>query len=235
MEVVIIMTGKLGPYELNTIITGDARILAESIPDNSVDLIFTDPEYDKIEDYEWLARTAARILKPDSACLVWCGIGYLDLAMEALKTNLAYRWQGVWYISNGMKRADMGFCNYSPFLWMEKGRSKTVKPVGDIAMVAIPDPGNARSHQNHKWEKQIGVIKRYLEAFTHSGDTVVDFFTGSATIPAVAKILGVNYWACEIDPATATRARKRVLLTQAPLFTMPQPAQLMLDESGKVW
>jgi DNA modification methylase len=218
----------LGPYALNSIITGDARELAQAIPDNSVDLIFTDPVYQNIEDYAWLAETAARVLKPDRACLVWCGIGFLDLTIEALKTRLAYRWQGIWYISNGMKRADMGFCNYSPFLWMEKGRSKPFKPVADIAMVAIPDPGNARNHQNHKWEKQIGVIKRYLEAFACSGSTVVDFFTGSATIPVVCKMLGLDYWACEIDPPTADRARQRVEMTQPPLFVM-QPEQAVMS------
>ena len=37
----------LGPYDLNTIITGDARELAKAIPDESVDLIFTDPVYDR--------------------------------------------------------------------------------------------------------------------------------------------------------------------------------------------
>jgi DNA modification methylase len=35
----------LGPYELNTIMTGDARELAKAIPDESVDLLVEDPPY----------------------------------------------------------------------------------------------------------------------------------------------------------------------------------------------
>ncbi|MBU1621856.1 MAG: hypothetical protein KJ604_20565, partial [Gammaproteobacteria bacterium] len=69
----------LGPYLLgpndtpeNGIYTGDARELAEAIPDESVDLIFTDPVYDRIDDYRWLAEAVARVLKQDRACLVWC-------------------------------------------------------------------------------------------------------------------------------------------------------------------
>lgn len=204
-------------------------MLAESIPDNSVDLIFTDPVYSQIEDYEWLAKTAARVLKDDKPCLVWCGIGYLDLSIEALKKHLGYRWQGIWYISNGMKRADMGFCNYSPFLWMEKGRSKSMRQVGDLAMVAIPDPGNARNHQKHKWEKQIGVIQRYLEAFSCPGDTVVDFFTGSGTVPVACQLFNRNFWACEIDPITAEEARDRISIVQPPLL-LPEPIQSALFE-----
>jgi DNA modification methylase len=48
----------LGPYKLGFnsdenvgIYTGDARELSRAIPDESVDLIFTDPVYDRIEDY----------------------------------------------------------------------------------------------------------------------------------------------------------------------------------------
>ena len=39
------MTNILGPYELNTIIMGDSRELAEAIPSESVDLIIADPPY----------------------------------------------------------------------------------------------------------------------------------------------------------------------------------------------
>ena len=43
---------------MNEIITGDARELAKDIPDNSIDLIFTDPPYAKeyIPLYGWLSK-----------------------------------------------------------------------------------------------------------------------------------------------------------------------------------
>ena len=63
---------QIGAYPLNTVIQGDSRELAKSIPDESVDLIFTDPVYENIDDYAWLSETAQRILKPNSACLVFC-------------------------------------------------------------------------------------------------------------------------------------------------------------------
>lgn len=138
---------KLGPYELgpndtpeNGIYTGDARELAKAIPDESVDLIFTDPVYDRIEDYAWLAETAARVLKPDSACLFFYGIGYLPETLNAVNHGkLNYRWQGIWYQSNNMQRADMGFCNYSPFLWLDKGKSKVVTPMEASFTVVVED------------------------------------------------------------------------------------------------
>jgi len=82
------MTAKLGPYDLNTIVTGDARQLAEAIPDESVDLVFTDPVYDRIDDYRWLAETAARVLKVDGHLLTWQNVRYWYAAATQLKVKL---------------------------------------------------------------------------------------------------------------------------------------------------
>ena len=64
---------KLGPYDLDTIVTGDARELAQALPDESIDLIFTDPVYWQIDDYAWLAELAARVLKPGGNVLAYAG------------------------------------------------------------------------------------------------------------------------------------------------------------------
>jgi DNA modification methylase len=207
---------------LNQITTGDARELAERIPDESVDLIFTDPVYERIEDYAWLAATAARVLKPNSAALVFCGIGYLPETLDAMRLGgLHYRWQGLWYQSNNMQRADMGFCNYSPFLWFEKGRSKVVSPTGDVANVPIP---SGKDNHNHRWNKRPELIARYLKAFSRPGALVWEPFAGGGTIPAVCKMHHRNYIAFEIDPATAVAARERVANTQPmhPAFVADQ-------------
>lgn len=78
------MIDRLGPYLLGPnddencgIYTGDARELAREIPDESVDLIFTDPVYDRIDDYKWLAETAARVLNATGHLLAWQGQPWL--------------------------------------------------------------------------------------------------------------------------------------------------------------
>lgn len=43
---------KLGPYELNQIVTGDARELAKAIPDESVSLVMIDPPFG-VRDEDW--------------------------------------------------------------------------------------------------------------------------------------------------------------------------------------
>ena len=65
----------IGPYECCSIITGDARELAKEIPNESVDLIFTDPPYEAsaIPLYKWVSEAAARVLKPSGILLVYLG------------------------------------------------------------------------------------------------------------------------------------------------------------------
>lgn len=212
----------LGPYELNQIYTGDSRLLAESIPDNSIDLIFTDPVYSQIEDYEWLAKTAARVLKDDRACLVFHGIEWTGETINALtKGGLTYRWQFGTLLTGGQSARFMpkGFAKWYSCLWVEKGLSS---PYGHIVDAQI----SKFSQQNsfHCWSKSPDVLGHWLEAFTQPGAIVFDPFTGGGTVPAVCKMLCRDYLAFEIDPATADKARERVFSTQPPLF-VPAPVQ----------
>ena len=47
---------KIGAYEVNQIYNGDSRELINGIPDNLVDLIFTNPVYENVVDYRWLSE-----------------------------------------------------------------------------------------------------------------------------------------------------------------------------------
>jgi len=208
----------------NQIVTGDARVLAPRIPDESIDLIFTDPIYDQIDDYRWLAETAARVLKPDRACLVFCGIGYLPKAIAALGDTLAYRWQFAVMQKSGptypSKRFfHKGFNKWHTCLWYEKGKGDPVRHIVDFII-----SGNDYNNP-HQWYKGVDSYRHWLDRFIDNGSVVFDPFAGGGTIPAVCKQLGRNYIAFEIGPETADLARERVRNTQPPLF-VPEPEQM---------
>ena len=68
---------------LNIFANGDCRELIKNIPDNSVDLILTDPPY-MATNFKWdqeemissdLVNEFFRILKPTGSFYCWCGIG----------------------------------------------------------------------------------------------------------------------------------------------------------------
>jgi len=217
---------QLGPYGIDQIYTGDARELAKAIPDESVDLIFTDPVYQNIDDYRWLAETASRVLKPDRACLVWCGIGYLPGQLSALSEFLSYRWQFAVMQMDGptcpSKRFFYkGFNKWHTCLWMEKGTSVPVQHIVDF-VISRKEQGN-----DHHWRKGTGSYHHWIERFIDSGAIVLDPFCGGGTVPVVCKMLGRHYLAFEIDPAVAERARLRVEQTQPPLFVEPTEQRML--------
>lgn len=198
------------------IVTGDARALARDIPDASVDLIFCDPLYDQIRDYRWLSRTAARILKPSGAILVFYETRSLPQTLTALKSGgLRWRWQFIEYRANEVKirPAPGGRTLYTGLLWFDCGASKPTF-VWDVKTANMNAPAKST---NHIWSKPPATITYYLAAFASPNAVVYDPFCGGGTIPAVCKMLGRHYIASEIDPATAERARERVLNTQPPL------------------
>lgn len=221
----------LGPYLLgpnstpeNGIYTGDARELANAIPDESVDLIFTDPVYDRIDDYRWLAETAARVLKPRKSVLAFCahhrqiGAGY-EMSKSGLKEGPIL--QHVVCGPKGRLFSHSLQCNVIPCLWYSKHLPDSKWQYIEVNTPLFGDP------RMHKWGKAISMITYRLNKFTERNDTVLDVFSGGGTVPAVCKMLGRNYLAFEIDPNAAELARERVRNTQPPLFTL-QPGQLEL-------
>lgn len=220
---------ELGPYSLNSIITGDARELARAIPDNSVDLIFTDPPYPRefLPLYGWLAETAARILKPNGTCLALTGKSHLPDVMNLMGEYLAYHW--IFSVDQlGGQAAVIWPRNVSslwrPILWYQKG---------DYLGARITDTlrSEANDKHYHKWGQELGFNVACLLRFP--AVVTVDFFAGGGTVAAACKVLHRNYLAFEIDPATADKARQRVLLTQPPLFVaMPEQVGLWQEAAN---
>jgi hypothetical protein len=217
---------RLGPYLLgpndtpeNGIYTGDARELARAIPDESVDLIFTDPVYDRIDDYRWLAETAARVLKIGSSLLAFCGHRF---AIKAGAVMLPYLEAGPileHYVAGAVGRlfSHSVQCNLLPCLWFSKGMPKN-------NWMFLQQLSISKGNRGHVWGKNSQMVSNRMERFTMLDDIAIDPFAGGGTVPAVCKMLGRRWLAFEIDPDMAEDARQRVRQTQPPLF-VPQPQQ----------
>ena len=219
----------------NQIVTGDARALAERIPDGSIDFIFTDPVYENLDDYRWLAETAARVLKPDSACLVWCSSvkqydvqpvmhQYLNFVLQLTYTKVAKAYK-VW----GYKT----FLWTTPCLWFQKGGDHFHKG-HDWLIDTVIDHCNAiistdtPPTNSYKWHKNPEAYIRWLLAFTKPGDVVYDPFTGSGSLPIECKRHDRNFIASELKSDIAEMARGRInqVQTIAPQFLEEQAVLL---------
>lgn len=210
----------IGPYPLDSIITGDARELAKAIPDESIDLIFTDPPYlrEFLPLYEWLASEAARILKPTGFLMVYAGnVWKGEIYRYLLRSPLEYFWDYT------MKYAGMG-----SIVWKTRtvARSKSIlafrkgSGMPRCNVLGLWD-GNGSDKRYHDWGQDESTARYYIDCFTDDSQVILDPFVGGGTTAAVCKILKRRYLAFEIDPDTAARARARVVSMQMPLFTVP--------------
>jgi DNA modification methylase len=198
----------------NQIVTGDARELAKAIPDESIDLVFTDPIYSNIDDYRWLAETAARVLKPDRACLAWYSKpnhSEVKRALESAGLKYVYDLDYV-VVAKSYRLVHFHlFCWTTHCMWLNKGHFAPDPWVPDTVISTNGTNGS------HKWNKNPEALMTWLEGFTAIDSVVWDPFLGGGTTIAVCKMLGRNFIASEIDPATAEQARERVAKTQPPL------------------
>lgn len=211
------MTKTLGPYRLGPgdteswgVVTGDAKTLCEAMPNESVDLILTDPIYQNVKDYEWLAEMAGRVLKKDGNALAFVNAKWFPLCFLAAPTKLPPL---VYVQTSGPSPMNGRIIAKSYYLlWWGSGKLVGYMPDGYVGT----SWSKAGSH-NHKWTKNPKYIKAVLKAFTREGAIILDPFAGGGTIPSVARMRGRRWLAFEIKPEIADLARQRIANTQSPL------------------
>jgi len=233
----------LGPYDLNTIITGDARELAKAIPDESVDLLVEDPPYgigyasSRKTRMNGAQRTSranfgpdvldvsivaeyGRILKQSGALYLFTRWDVLPIWKDAIESaGMIIKQRVVWNKSH-WKMGDLKYYGnqLEDILFCIKSREHDLqwnKRSGNLwsSSSAYLPEGQ----YDHPTQKPESIIRRIINNSSAAGDIVADLHCGSGTAPKVAKDMHRNYLAFEIDPATANMARKRVAETQPPL------------------
>ena len=218
-------TVKLPTFEAmrNQIMTGDARILAAQIPDQSIDLIFTDPIYSEQPLYDLLASIALRVLKPHGAVLCWSnGKWHRQNANWLEAAGLTYRYDFGCVITTG--NAPMNgkiISKTNRLIWLDiDSQSKMRGYLADGYASAVW----SRLHSEWAWTKNPIYCEQAINVFAPANAFILDPYAGHATIPSVAKVAGRDYIGFEIDPERADKARQRLEHTQAidPVFLEEQ-------------
>lgn len=222
---------KVGKYEVNQIYTGDARELSSSIPDESVDLIITDPPYLKeyLSLYGWLAATASRILKPGGFCFAYGGGEHLPNNIQQMSGHLNYYWLFILKHNGGWPRmwAKHLMSGYKPVMVYTKGKPQDTPWLGTIHE-------GVKDKRYHKWGQGAGFAIKMIDTLTEPGDIIFDPMVGGGMVPAACIETGRNFLGFEIDPDTADVARERIKNTPDPLPLVHRPVQehLFVCEGG---
>lgn len=233
----------IGEFELNTIVTGNALELIEKLPDESVDILCTDPPYflpaqayigTREKGYK---RTLAdtyilshyfqdffeqvdRVLKPTSTAYIFCDAKSYPIFYIAMFPFFKHIRTIVW-------DKEISYNGYTwrhqheLVAWCERDNAPRI-PTGDGDVLRCR--GVHQKDRVHGAEKPVELLVKILEKHGES-NLVLDTFCGSGPTAEAAKITGNNFIGFELDQASAETARERILnaergykVQQCPLF-----------------
>lgn len=201
---------------LNRVVNADCREFVSHIPDNSIDLIFTDPPYDKagIPMYSWLAQEAARVLKPGSFCMCYTGGLYFDSIMADMLTHLEYFYLCMTYEPGK-----------TPRVWprrivqVSKPMVIFCKPPMRMPYQLVRNVFQTRNDKHfHKWGQDVTCARYYIYCLSRPGDLLLEPFAGGGTTCVAALQEGRNFYACELNEKNAAICNQRLDLLQPKLF-----------------
>ena len=176
---------------------GDFRELANTVPDDSVDLIFTDPPYVQsgVSLFGDLSTFAARVLRPGGWCLAYSGQCFLPEVLRLMGEHLTYGWTfaiqhssgGTWLqkfnLRNGWKPI-VGFYKEPLNAWWTQ--------FPDIAI-------GSKEKDSHKWQQAQSEAEHFIKALSPQGGLVCEPFCGGGTTPAACIATGRQWIAFEKD------------------------------------
>lgn len=197
------------------VLLGSSRDLIEQLEPWSVDMILTDPVYDQVDDYRWLANVGQRYLKDGASLLAFFSPKYGCEIREAMSQYLTFVWQLNYVIRAKTQRliAYNLFTWNTPVMWFAKGRGKALDRIPDTF---IQD--NSPAQGGHRWNKNVPVLEYWINAFTRPGDLVLDPFCGGGSTLVAAKQAGRAWLGFERDGASAALAAERVAAASERMF-----------------
>jgi DNA modification methylase len=213
----------------NRILFGDCRERLHELPDDSVDLVLTDPPYNTgltagssrlrnffadalpVDEYRDLAREVSRqlyrVVKPDHAAYVFINWKSLGIWLDSL-TAAGFRLKNcvVWdKVVHGLNYQNYAH-RHEFLIFAVKGRFfPNNRGTGDDCFTDVWRVRREMNQQSadvphHETVKPYEVVRRPIEHASARGDLVLDPFAGSGTTCAVAKSLGRRYIGIERDP-----------------------------------
>jgi len=204
---------------INTIQNIDCIEGLAQLPDNSIDLILTDPPYGLNKEgvgndrnlgiFYSILPESYRVLKEHSFFITFFSTKYLP---EAFKTNpFRYFWNFVLYCPNGRVSSPIGMTKYMSCIVFKKGNPRMAKRGRDIFVdtpgrLVEPDEG----YIDHPTPKPKTFIKEMIKMFSRETSLVLDPFIGSGSTAVACKQTNRKFIGFEIDKNYCVIAEQRI-------------------------
>lgn len=198
-----------------TLLQGDCLELMKGIPDESVDLILTDPpyginfisnhrkeKYDAIKNDEclnWLdafVDSIYKILKENTAVYCFCSWHNVDVFKRAFEKKFKLKNIIVWEKNNTSMGDLKG--SYAPkyelVIFAHKGR-RLLNGFRYADVIKATRTGN----KYHPTEKPVDLLKLFVSESSNTGDVVFDPFMGSGSTGVACINTGRKFIGMELD------------------------------------
>jgi len=212
---------KVGQAKL---LVGDFRERCSEIKDSSVDVVFTDPLYEKDALPVWadLGELCSKKLKPGGILMAYSGVLYLPQIHQMLGEHLTYLWTAAIYHSGRSKlvRTVQIHQAWKPVLvYYKPPLRKYWRPFYDMVT-------GGQEKEHHHYEQSVSEAIHYIKAVCPAKGILLDPMMGSATtiVAGLHADLGLTCIGCEIDKAAYATAEKRVAETVAQLKSKKESA-----------
>lgn len=204
---------------INKIICGDCLELIHLIPNNSIDVVLTDPPYGLKKDairgdadlslfYNILSE-CDRILKDNSFFITFFSTKFLPRLFENNPFN--YFWQIVLYCPEGRVKSPIGYTKFMSCFIFKKGKPKIIRFNKDIFIdtpgkMVEPDEG----YIDHPTPKPKHFIREILKMFSKDNDLILDPFMGSGSTAVACLQLNRRFIGFEIEEKYCKIAHERL-------------------------
>lgn len=189
-----------------THLEGDCLELIRDIPDNSIDMLLTDPPYSVMEDYEWDKKDSdfyhqwLAVLKPKLKDK-HSGFIFFDsrriVEFESILRNYFPILNRIIWIRKNMSMGriikNAFISSYEVIFYFGSRELDLPKDWGaerfDSCEFAVPQ-SNFTDKKLHPTQKPINLILQLAKVGSHPGDIVLDCFAGSGVVGRACQIIG---------------------------------------------
>ena len=217
---------------------GDCLELMKDIPDNSIDLIVTDPPYrvtsrgsagnsggmlqkkinkqGKVFSFNDIsckqyAPEFYRILKDGTHCYVMCNHTNL-IEMLNVFTNVGFKFVKCLIWNKGNKIMGQFYMNqFEYIMFFRKGKAKKINNCGTSDILEVPNKKTKINGKNiHDTEKPIDLMKILIENSSKENEIVLDPFMGIGSTGVACINTNRNFIGIELDEKYFEIAKKRI-------------------------